>query len=174
MTRLTVRSAVVQSAARTSMSGSSAWATWADRWENVDWELKDMKTFYSHPALIRKLNADGTDRFLRLYRQTQGNGSSWSVRFGAHLVKNDMLTVYPRYSMVKNIGCDDSGVHSTAQDAKSMAADLSKSIQDPKIEFISRDKRIGRLLRRHYSGGLLSDIKRAAATAFLTLKGKLQ
>ena len=72
-------------------SCSSAWATWADRWEDVDWELKHIGDFYRNTALIRKLNADGGDRFLRLYRQTQAGGSSWSVRFGAHLVKNDML-----------------------------------------------------------------------------------
>lgn len=155
-------------------SCSSAWATWADRWENVDWELKEICDFYKTPALVKKLNADGTDRFLRLYRQTQGNGSSWSVRFGAHLVKNDMLTVYPRYSLVKNIGCDNSGVHSTAADAKSMEADLSKAIKDPKIEFVPRDARVGRLMKKHYSGGLISDIKRAAATRLLMLKGRLQ
>ena len=155
-------------------SCSSAWATWADRWEGVDWELAHIGDFYRNTALIRKLNADGGDRFLRLYRQTQAGGSSWSVRFGAHLVKNDMLTVYPRYSLVKNIGCDESGVHSTARDAKSMEVDLARAIPDAKIEFIPRDPRIGRLLRRHYSGGMLSDIKRSAATGLLTVKGRLK
>ena len=155
-------------------SCSSAWATWADRWQNVDWELKDLGAFCKNLSLVKKLNADGTDRFLRLWRQAGGGGSSWSVRFGAHLVKNDMLTVYPRYSLVRNIGCDETGVHSTASDAASMAVDLSKAIPDPKIEFIPPDKRIGKRLRRHYSGGFVSDIKRFAATVLIVLKGRLK
>lgn len=155
-------------------SCSSAWATWADRWEDVDWELKDISDFYKNAVLIKKLNADGNDRFLRLYRQTKGGGSSWSVRFGAHLVKNDMLTVYPKYSMVKNIGCDESGVHSTAADAESMAVDLSKAIAEPVITYVAPDKRIRRSMRKHYSGGVLSDCKRFAATKLIVLKGRMQ
>ncbi len=69
-------------------SCSWSWGTWKDRWENVDWELKDFSDFCKAPQLIKKLNSNGNDRFMRLYRQTKSNGSSWSVRFGAHLVKN--------------------------------------------------------------------------------------
>ena len=153
-------------------SCSCAWATWADRWQGVDWELKDVAAFYRDPSLIRRLNADGADRFIRLYRQTKGNGSSWSVRFGAHLVKNDMLTVYPRYSLIRNIGCDESGVHSRSEDAASMDVDLSKAIPDPKIEYVAPDPAVRKLLRKHYSGGLVSDVKRFAATALIALKGR--
>ena len=153
-------------------SCSWGWATWADRWQGVDWDLKDMAAFYREPALIKRLNANGADRFIRLYRQTKGNGSSWSVRFGAHLVKNNMLTVYPRYSYIRNIGCDESGVHSKAEDAAAMDVDLSKAIPDPKIAYIAPDPAIQKRLKKHYSGGLLSDVKRFGATALIALKGR--
>ena len=155
-------------------SCSCAWATWADRWQDVDWELTDLSAFYRDPSLVKKLNADGTDRFLRLYRQSKGGGSSWSVRFGAHLVKNGMLTLYPRYSLVKNIGGDGTGVHSTVSDAASMAVDLSKALKTHTVEFIPPQKEIGRRMRKHYSGGLVSDIKRFAATKLIVWKGRLQ
>ncbi len=155
-------------------SCSCAWATWADRWQNVDWDLKEIGDFYRDPKLIKKLNADGSDRFIRLYRQANGNGSSWSVRFGAHLVKNDMLTVYPRYSLVQNIGGDDSGVHSTSEDAASMAVDLGKAIADPVVEYAAPEKEISKRLKKHYSGGFVSDLKRFAATVLFALKGRLE
>lgn len=147
-------------------SCSCAWATWADRWADVDWELSSFGAFCSNPANIKRLNLNGEDRFLRLYRQTQGNGTSWSVRFGMHLVKNDWLTVYPRYSYIENIGCDASGVHSTAEDADKMAVDLDRAIKDPNPVPVTADPTIQSIMKKHYSDGLLSTLKRRAATAW--------
>ncbi len=155
-------------------SCSCSWATWADRWQGVDWELKNIKDFYNSPSLIRKLNSNGSDRFIRLYRQTKGNGSSWSVRFGAHLVKNDLLTVYPRYSYISNIGCDESGVHSTSSDAEKMKVDISKAIQAPVFKELKIDKRIQKIMKKHYSYGFISEMKKLLFTAFIILKEKFK
>lgn len=153
-------------------SCSCGWATWKDRFENVDWELKDIKSFYNNREMIKKFNSSGSDRFMRLYRQTKGNGTSWSVRFGLHLVKNDMLTVYPKYSYVQNIGCDESGVHSKAEDAEKMKVDLSNAVSDPEIKFVAPDRRIEKTMKKHYSGGVISDIKRFAAMEYILFKEK--
>jgi len=155
-------------------SCSWSWGTWKDRWVNVDWELKDFAEFCKNPKLIKKLNSNGNDRFMRLYRQTKGNGSSWSVRFGAHLVKNDWLTVYPRYSYIKNIGCDESGVHSKSEDAEKMAVDLTKAIAVPEISDIELNKKIQKTMKKHYSYGFVSDIKKFIATTLIVLKCNLK
>lgn len=155
-------------------SCSCTWATWADRWEGVDWKLKDMGDFYRSSKFIRKLNANGSDRFIRLYRQTKGNGSSWSVRFGAHLVKRDLLTVYPRYSYITNIGCDESGVHSKADDAEKMRVDLSKAIAEPVFAEVEIDKKIQKILKKHYSYGFVSDLKKLIATVLIVIKERLK
>ena len=81
-------------------SCSWTWATWADRWAGVDWELNEISDFYKSTKLIKRLNSNGSDRFMRLYRQTKGNGSSWSVRFG-HITAisaamNQACTANPR------------------------------------------------------------------------------
>ncbi len=151
-------------------SCSWGWATWSDRWEGVDWDMTTLKDFGRHPKLIRKLNSCGSDRFLRLYRQTKGNSTSWSVRFGAHLVRRDLYTVYPRYSYISNIGCDASGVHSRAEDAESMRVDLSRAIPEPRMADLTYDRRIQRAMKKHYSAGFLSDVKRAAATTAIAAK----
>ncbi|MBO5396701.1 MAG: sugar transferase [Clostridia bacterium] len=155
-------------------SCSWSWATWADRWENVDWELQYISDFYKNPSLIRRLNSNGSDRFIRLYRQTKGNGSSWSVRFGAHLVKNGWLTVYPRYSYVQNIGCDESGVHSTSDDAEKMRVDLSNAIACPKLENLGVDNRIQKIMKKHYSYGFISDMKKLLFTVLIVIKERLK
>lgn len=155
-------------------SCSWTWATWKDRWEGVDWELKDINAFCKSPALIRRLNSNGSDRFIRLYRQTKGNGSSWSVRFGAHLVKNNLLTVYPRYSYNSNIGCDESGVHSKSDDAEKMHVDLSKAIENPSLTDVEIDKRIQKILKKHYSYGFVSEAKKFIATILIVIKERLR
>ena len=155
-------------------SCSWTWATWKDRWENVDWELKEIKDFYNSPKLIRRLNSNGSDRFIRLYRQTKGNGSSWSVRFGAHLVKNNLLTIYPRFSYNSNIGCDESGVHSTSDDAEKMRVDLSKAIENPILTGVEIDGRIQKIMKKHYSYGFVSEAKKFIATLLIVIKERLR
>lgn len=151
-------------------SCSWGWATWKDRWENVDWRLDSIQELYHNPDLIKKLNSCGTDRFVRLYRQTKSNKNSWSVKFGYHLVRNDRLTVYPRFSYIDNIGCDSTGVHSKAGDEKKTKADLYKAIPDPRIEAVELDERIQKQMKKFYSDGFISDIKRAVATKAIILK----
>lgn len=155
-------------------SCSCTWATWKDRWEDVDWELNEMKAFYNSPKLILRLNSNGSDRFIRLYRQTKGNGSSWSVRFGAHLVRKNLLTVYPRYSYITNIGCDESGVHSKSEDNEKMRVDLSKAIADPVLTDVDIDKRIQKIMKKHYSYGFVSEMKKFIATALIVIKERMR
>ena len=155
-------------------SCSCGWATWKDRWENIDWKLENMKDFYKNPKLVQKLNSNGNDRFIRLYRQTKGNGSSWSVRFGAHLVKNDQFTVYPRYSYIQNIGCDESGVHSKSEDAAKMRVDLSKAIENPRLIKPEINVEIQKIMKKHYSAGVKSDVKRTVATKLIVMKERLK
>ncbi len=155
-------------------SCSCTWATWKDRWEGIDWELKNIKEFYKSPDLIRRLNSNGSDRFMRLYRQTKGNGSSWSVRFGAHLVKNNLLTVYPRFSYISNIGCDESGVHSKSEDNEKMRVDLSKAIENPVLTDVDIDGRIQKIMKKHYSYGFISETKKFIATVLIVIKERLR
>ena len=155
-------------------SCSCTWATWKNRWDGIDWELNDIGDFYKSPKLIKKLNSNGSDRFIRLYRQTKGNGSSWSVRFGAHLVKKNLLTVYPRYSYIQNIGCDESGVHSKSEDAEKMRVDLSKAIESPVLTDVEINGSIQKIFKKHYSYGFVSELKKFIATALIVIKERFK
>lgn len=153
-------------------SCSWGWATWSDVWNKVDWELKYISRFYNDPKLIKKINSFGNDRFLRLYRQTISNANSWSVKFGAHHIKEDLLTIYPRYSYISNIGCDESGVHSKSEDAEKMRVDLSKAIAKPKLETVNLNRDIQKIFKKHYSAGMVTNIKRFLVTKAIVFKEK--
>lgn len=153
-------------------SCSWGWGTWKDVWYEVDWDLTYIGEFYREPQYIKKLNSFGNDRFLRLYRNTITNANSWSIKFGVHHIKNDLITIYPRYSYISNIGCDESGVHSKASDSEKLQVDLSMAIPEPHFEPVEVDPDIQKSFKKVYSGGKVSDIKRYFATKYIIFKEK--
>ena len=153
-------------------SCSWGWATWKEVWDKVDWDLTYMRDFYTNPEMIKKLNSFGSDRFMRLYRNVNTNANSWSVKFGAHHIKNDLVTIYPRYSYISNIGCDETGVHSKSADAEKMRVDLSKAIPNPTLEKVTINPEIQKNFKMHYSDGKISDIKRYFAVKYIVHKEK--
>jgi len=90
---------------------SWSWATWIDRWEDVDWEVKDFQKFINNPKQIKEFNRGGTDLTRMLKNQMNGKLDSWYIRWTFNAFKKKKLTIYPRVSHVNNIGHDDSGVH---------------------------------------------------------------
>lgn len=92
---------------------SWGWATWKDRWELNDWNIRDYKIFKKNKKAIREFNMAGSDMAPMLNDQVEGRINSWAIRWGYNQFKYDMWTVYPIKSFVKNIGTDLSGTHSS-------------------------------------------------------------
>lgn len=90
---------------------SWGWATWRDRWTMVDWEVRDFNEFIRNRDKRRSLEEQGKDLPVMLLKQQKGLISSWAVRFNYACFKAGMLNVYPKYSLIRNIGADGSGSH---------------------------------------------------------------
>lgn len=92
------------------------WATWKDRWENVDWQVETYKKYCKDRKARKEFNKlqNSLDDMLAL--QMEGKIDSWAVRWCYHLFTHHLLTVYPTKSRVVNIGVDGSGTHCTATD----------------------------------------------------------
>ena len=149
-------------------SCSWGWATWLDRWEKVDWKLQNVDKIFKNPRMIHRLNANGSDRLMRLYRQSKTDIQSWSICFGAYHVLNDLYVIYPRYSYIFSTGDDGSGVH-TKKGEVTRQYDLSLAISNPKMEPIQYDARIQRRLKKRASTGFLSEMKRFFASVAIVL-----
>lgn len=89
---------------------SWGWATWYDRWKDVDWNVSDYPALKSWKKQ-QKFNRGGYNLMLTLDDQMNGRCDSWAVRWCYSLSKRDLLTVYPVKSRVRNIGIDGSGIH---------------------------------------------------------------
>ncbi|MEK9826290.1 MAG: hypothetical protein VW395_08465, partial [Methylotenera sp.] len=75
-------------------NSSQGWATWRDRWQQVDWDATSgYKLLNCNYSLRKKFNLSGSDRFDRLRRQLEGKIDSWSIRFGLWQFLNNLNTV---------------------------------------------------------------------------------
>lgn len=90
-------------------SSSWGWGTWADRWNSVDWELRDWKRYSKMARAFNKWG--GSDCFKLLRSVKDGQGNSWAIRFCFSQFLQDKLSLFPTVSKVKNDGFDGQGTN---------------------------------------------------------------
>lgn len=110
-------------------NSSHGWATWADRWELADWELKNINEFFLNKSKIRSFHVGGEDLTRLLRMQTQGKIDSWAIRWTYTHFMNNAVSICPLYSYVNNIGHDNSGTH--CRRTNKFYNDLSKAKKNP-------------------------------------------
>ena len=142
-------------------SCSWTWGTWKHVWDKVDFDVRDYKKLRYKISFIKNLNKCGNDRMYRFIRQHKYNVQSWSIRFGAYLARRQLLTLYPKYSYVSNVGLDYGGVHSSPNAPKAMKVKNTLALEHPILpEKIREDKSISKEFRRIYGGSVISQIGR--------------
>lgn len=92
---------------------SWGWGTWVDRWNKVDWDIKDYNSFINSDCSQNIFNRGGNDLTTLLRYQMKGYIDSWAIRFCYAHYKNNAYCLHPTVSKVKNIGLDGSGTHKT-------------------------------------------------------------
>ncbi len=92
-------------------SWSWGWATWADRWNAVDWEMKIYESFKLNTKEKGKFAQLGSDVNIMLKRQMNGKIDSWGIRFTFNQFLKNGVTLYPKISKVNNIGFDQYATH---------------------------------------------------------------
>ena len=106
-------------------AASWGWATWRDRWSQVDWEVRDFKRFVSDGQARRRFDRGGDDLSEMLEDQMAGRVDSWAIRWCYASFRLERLNAYPVKSLVTNIGLDDSGVHCGPDDRLADVLDAS-------------------------------------------------
>jgi hypothetical protein len=90
---------------------SYGWGTWFDRWETIDWEVKDYHSFKYNIKKNICFMKGGEDLPRMLAAYMKGKINSWAIRFAYHQYKTQTYTVYPAVSKVDNIGFGTSGTN---------------------------------------------------------------
>lgn len=87
------------------------WATWADRWQSVDWAMTDYPAFEKDKRQQKAFMQGGSDLVGMLRDQMEGRADAWDIRFCYNRFKADGLTVYPTLSKVQNVGFSHDATH---------------------------------------------------------------
>lgn len=118
---------------------SWSWATWKDRWNKFDKKAVGYARLHKDKQLRSKFNYyDSYDwasmlenqmksSFVRLLTRSS-KIDSWAIRWYWTLFKNNGLSLFPRDSLVVNIGMDGSGTHCGVN--KKERTDFSNQIID--------------------------------------------
>lgn len=93
-------------------TSSWGWGTWKDRWEKVDWEVKDFNSFIKDKKAQKLFNRAGEDVTPMLKAQIWGEIDSWAIRWTYSHFKHNAYCLLPIIPLCKNIGTDSSGTHS--------------------------------------------------------------
>jgi len=89
------------------------WATWKRGWDLFNPNGAELLNELKMRKLTNSFDFQGALKYTEmLSRQIKGLNDSWAIRWQASAFVQNKLTLYPKHSFVKNIGCDLSGTHS--------------------------------------------------------------
>ena len=154
-------------------NSSWGWATWIDRWVEVDWDMLQWENIKKDRNLWKKLQKGGEDTPYVLKLQMEGFIDAWDVRFYTDNALKDKYTVFPTKTFVENIGLDGSGTH--CGNVKKNIATTLKEL--PAVDFsfpenLEFDNKINDLFASNYKYGLKDIIRRKIKNWFIILKRK--
>lgn len=90
-------------------NASWGWATWDDRWKQIDWDTKAYTDMLQNPFMKKAFNRGGDDVFGLLDGLKTGKLNIWSIQFTLAHFANHAVTISPLVSYVDNLGLDGSG-----------------------------------------------------------------
>lgn len=92
-------------------ASSWGWGTWKNKWDNVDWDVKEFESFIDNKERVEIFKDAGEDQLPMLVKQRRGIIDSWAVRWTFHHYLSNAYCLVPRFSKIENIGADGSGTN---------------------------------------------------------------
>lgn len=91
---------------------SWGWATWSRAWRNFDAEAMGYERLVENRLLRDRFNLAGHyDYFKMLRAYRDGAVDSWAIRWYLSVFMRDGLALFPKKTLVSNLGFDGSGVN---------------------------------------------------------------
>jgi hypothetical protein len=139
---------------------SWGWATWTDRWNEIDWQVSDYSKFIVNKKEMSEFSKLGSDVNKMLSKQMNGNADSWYIRSIYHQFKTKGLAFYPTISKVDNVGFDRVATHNKGLKMRFITNfDVSQNVSftfpehidinpDIQVEFLNKMGLTNRILNR--------------------------
>lgn len=123
------------------LSNTIGWGTWQDRWEKVDFRIKDISILDNNKVLRKEFNLGGVYNYYHMLKQQIDSDAygSWGVLFWYEVFKSRGVCVYPDYSFIQHNDFDHSGVHAS-DDAHYNYENWNKSYEVTNFEQLGTDQ----------------------------------
>lgn len=110
------------------------WATWKRAWDCFNSDAKDLYLKITNNKLIDVLNINTIHNFEKqLADNANGILNTWFIKWNASVIIKGGYSLYPRFSLVQNIGFDGTGEH-CGENNEFYWEKLAQSIVVKKIE----------------------------------------
>lgn len=91
---------------------SWGWATWKDSWRYFDADIERLTNGFDKEKMYQ-FSIEGKENFWKQVNEfKEGKIDSWAIRWYLSVFNQGGLCLYPRESMIQNIGLDGTGRHS--------------------------------------------------------------
>jgi glycosyltransferase involved in cell wall biosynthesis len=111
-------------------ASSWGWGTWADRWNQIDWDVKDYMQFKKDYRKRKEFSRGGKDLPILLDYQMCGLIDSWAIRWCYSQYKHKQYSVFPAETRVTHIGCNKESTHVKKQFGKNQVMKEEHPITD--------------------------------------------
>ena len=157
---------------------SWGWATWARAWRHYDPLARNHPRLPEDPALRRRFDLDGHYPYFKMLQaQQHGKIDSWAISCYLSVFFRNGLALYPKKSLVRNLGFDGSGVNCNVSDFAQGDLDpdfrvnampdtiettaeiqtVYRSLPVPRLSWTSVLSRASRMLGLRAEGGIRED-----------------
>ena len=118
------------------------WGTWANRWQQVDWNKDYIANFLQNKHQVEAFNRGGDDLSKMLKEELDGKSQAWDIQFSFAQFFYHAVSIIPCRSYTQNIGLDNSGTHTIDQSSEQLNSDISKAPEYARLlPVIYQDKR---------------------------------
>jgi hypothetical protein len=88
------------------------WATWQRAWQAFSWDVPSAREHLADPDFRRRFDLDDSYPYSTMLEQRLADqNDSWGILWWYTVFNRRGLVLYPRLSLVQNLGFDGSGVH---------------------------------------------------------------
>ena len=133
------------------------WATWKRGWDLFEPNGEKLLAEIKKRNLKHRFDFYGAYAYFQMLKdQIAGKNHSWAVRWYASALLANKLTLYPGRSLVRNIGCDDTGRHcSTTEIYNSELQNIEITIGDIEVKEDKHSlEKISNWLKENHPGTL--------------------
>lgn len=128
------------------------WATWSRAWQFFEQDCQKLVTMIPTES-ISKFNLDNTyNWYNHLLLNYEGRMNTWAIKWYTCLFHYNAFCLHPKFTLTKNIGNDNSGVHCNTNSIFTNQVLIEKKLELRPIEFIENTE-VREQLKRFFIKG---------------------